>query len=80
MFALRDNMKSSRYALTLVAALENLLDSKEFRYLHAYVNTTKHQSLISWKPSVSFVQGKQGLKILSFSYGASRSKELWPEK
>jgi hypothetical protein len=67
--------------------LDDFLKSKQFRYLSAYVNTTKHRSLIPSTYSVSFAENVEpihGLKISEFIYknvlhNAKWSKEFFED-
>ena len=55
----------------LHSELNSFLKSGQFKYLNAYVNTTKHRSLIPVNYSVSFterIEPIHGLKIEGFSY------------
>lgn len=60
--------KFPQYATT-ASRVKAVADSQEFKYLNAYVNTTKHKSLISSPMSASFgPDNRGGIKIDSFSY------------
>jgi hypothetical protein len=55
----------------LHSELNCFIESDQFKYLNAYVNTTKHRSLIPVNYSVSFsekIKPMHGLKIAKFSY------------
>jgi hypothetical protein len=71
-------MDKHRVAPRIVAAATCFLKSDEFRYLRAYVNTTKHTSLVSSFYSIGLVPGQEthGLKMAAFNYRS----EIWPEK
>ena len=73
-----DRMKQHAIAPSVVGAANHFLQSDEFRYLKAYVNTTKHISLIWSGYSIHVVPGEEqhGLKINAFSYRT----ENWPQK
>lgn len=63
--------------------LNHLLKSEQFEYLNAYVNTTKHQSLIPSTYSVSFVENIEpthGLKIAEFEYNGNPYKAKWSKE
>ena len=75
---IQDSMVRASYAPNVTAAIDQLLGSEEFKYLHAYVNQTKHHSLIDSKASVSLVDKKQGLMLSEFK--ATDSKKKWPRK
>ncbi len=54
---------------TTASLIQAVFDAPEFKYLAAYVNTTKHKSLISSTMSASFVPEKRGgMRIKSFYY------------
>jgi hypothetical protein len=73
-----NRMSQHTIAPSVVAAANYFLQSDEFRYLSAYVNTTKHISLIKSGYSIHVVPSEEqhGLKINAFSYRG----ENWPEK
>ncbi len=55
----------------LLNAINNLLQSQEFLYLEAYVNTTKHRTLIenTFKLNLATTNGQQyGIELSSFSF------------
>jgi hypothetical protein len=57
-----------QYSKTL-NLIRTATSSSEFEYLAAYVNTTKHNSLVSSSLSVSFdTDNKNGIHIKEFSY------------
>lgn len=57
-----------QYATT-ASLIQAVVDSPEFTYLAAYVNTTKHKSLIGSSMSASFgPEDHGGIRIKSFSY------------
>lgn len=62
-------LKQAQAAPFIVKALEDLGQSESFKYIQAYVNTTKHRSLISNQVSIHFgPPGKQGFKVMEFKY------------
>ena len=73
-----DRMREHTIAPSVVAAADHFLRSDEFRYLKAYVNTTKHISLIGSNYSIHVVPGEEqhGLKINAFSHNGAN----WPQK
>jgi hypothetical protein len=71
-----DRMRSRPELDPIRAAAQTYLDSPEFRYLRAYVNTTKHQSLVPTGYVVAFDEERHDLKIGAFSDGG----DTWPEK
>jgi hypothetical protein len=47
--------------------IQEVVDAPEFMYLAAYVNTTKHKSLVSSSMSAAFDEGRCGMQIKAFS-------------
>jgi hypothetical protein len=72
-------MQISNYAQNVTESIDQFLKSDKFLYLHTYVNQTKHQSLISIRPSVSFEHNKHGLMISEFT-GETDTKLKWASK
>ena len=67
---------------TLTSSLEKLLNSNEFEYLSAFVNTTKHICLINSRYSLSFVEESDpchGMRIADFAYKGKRFEKKWSE-
>lgn len=62
----------------VAVAATTFQNSDEFRYLRAYVNTTKHISLVPSSYSVGLIPGQErhGLKVAAFDY----DRRHWPEK
>ncbi|MEJ2010358.1 MAG: hypothetical protein P8Z30_19760 [Acidobacteriota bacterium] len=63
--------------------LNDFLTSKQFQYLSAYVNTTKHRSLIPSTYSISFAENIEpihGLKISEFLYKGVLHKAKWSKE
>jgi hypothetical protein len=63
--------------------LNDFLTSKQFQYLNAYVNTTKHQSLIPSTISISFeenIKPIHGLKISEFLYKGVQNNAKWSKE
>jgi len=56
-------------ACRLKTELRNLLKSASFKYVNAFVNTTKHRQLVPHIVHVSFVNNDTGLHLDRFSYG-----------
>lgn len=54
---------------TTAKLIDATISSSEFKYLAAYVNTTKHKSLVSSSLSASFeADNRSGMRIKEFSY------------
>jgi len=71
-------LKKSKLAPPVVRSLENLSQSSSFQYIQAYVNTTKHHSLVSIQPAVHFGSPrKQGFKVMEFTYKNSAFPTTW---
>jgi hypothetical protein len=71
-------MQAVQFAPAVASAIEAMITSPEFRYLRAYVNTTKHQRLLNHPYAVTLVPGAEqhGIEIDAFDYGS----EHWPKK
>jgi len=68
-------------ARSVTDAIDIFRQSPEFLYLQAYINITKHRSLVDTTHSVSFESDvpRYGVKILSFEYKGSSFAEKWAE-
>lgn len=76
-------VENSKVAPKVADALSRLAASEAFRYLRAYVNTTKHVSLLDRAFGVTLRQvepERYGLTILSFRYEFRGIVEEWPSK
>jgi hypothetical protein len=73
-----NRMSQHGVAPSVVTAATSFLKSNEFLYLRAYVNTTKHISLVPAGYSYRLAPGKDQLwvQIAAFKY----RNENWPEK
>ena len=68
---------------SLTSSLNKLLDSDEFDYLNAFVNTTKHISLINSRYTLSFVEEAElchGMRISEFKYKTKHYVKKWSDK
>lgn len=68
---------------TLHRKINKLLKSNQFDYLGAYVNTTKHRSLIPADYSISFekiTEPMHGLKISGFEYKGNKYSSRWAKE
>jgi len=72
----REKLQKLGIDLNILSAIDKFLNSPAFVYLQAYVNTTKHRSLIDSKYSVFLSDMKHGIIISSFEYKGKK----WPEK
>ncbi len=54
-----------------------LLDSREWKYLNAFVNRTKHVSLVFGLLQASFDEDRGGIKLKSFEYKGERYDKKW---
>jgi len=70
--AVRDSLPAGR----LRGDLDKLLASDWFRYVHAFVNLSKHRFMIEHGVNMSFVNDTVGVQVGAFSYG----KDNWPAK
>jgi hypothetical protein len=75
------NTRDIRYE-KITVAIDKLLGSSQFAQLNAYVNTTKHRSLVKTNFSIDFEPDfKYGLKIKAFQYKPKQTfTEVWSEK
>jgi hypothetical protein len=65
---LRTLSRLPQYATT-ESLIQAIVDAPEFTYLAAYVNTTKHKSLVNASMSASLdAEGRCGMQIDAFSY------------
>jgi hypothetical protein len=73
-----DRMRQHGVAPSVVTAVTSFLKSNEFLYLRAYVNTTKHISLVPASHTYRLVPGQDQLLVMinAFKY----RNENWPEK
>ncbi len=67
LFNIQSCLKSKKNNLNIETAISELINSNEYKYLHDYVNQTKHHSLLDRTPCVSFDKNKYGFNILGFS-------------
>ena len=62
-------LKTLQQYATTVSLIQAVVDAPEFTYLTAYVNTTKHRSLVNSSISASFgSEDRGGMRIKAFSY------------
>lgn len=76
-------VEKSGVAPTVATALARMSASEAFRYLRAYVNTTKHVSLVdrAFGVTIGTTQPERyGLTILPFQYEIRGVVEKWPSK
>jgi NTP pyrophosphatase (non-canonical NTP hydrolase) len=76
-----NNMRKAAFALGVVDAIEDFRQLPEFRYLQAYVNITKHRSLVDVTHSISLdpANPRYGVKILPFEYKTENFSERWAD-
>jgi len=74
-----DYMRKATFAPGVVGTIEDFRQLPAFRYLRAYVNITKHRSLVDVIHSISLgsANPRYGVKILPFEYS---STENFPER
>lgn len=70
-------MKKKNTAPEIIERISNYRESEQFQYLHAFVNTTKHKSLVPLSFSVELFNEKHGLRFGEFTY---RTLEPYPSK
>ncbi len=68
LYSVNKFLKKNPICLKTLGAIKNIISSPEFDYLAAYVNTTKHRSLVSSSLSASFVENKSGILLKGFTY------------
>jgi len=64
----------------LRASIERLLESEGFRYINAFVNVTKHRSLVKYGSWVDLVNDKAGVKFSAFEYRGDQFPALWSDE
>ena len=77
-----EGMRKEKFALDVVKAIDALKQSPEFLYLEAYVNTTKHYSLIDVIHQISLKSNttpRYGIQILPFRYKGQSFHEKWAD-
>lgn len=57
--------------------LNRLLASYWYRYVSAFINTTKHRQLVEHMTTVSFADGRSGIRIGKFQYQGSSFPDYW---
>ena len=74
-----EGMRKKKFALDVVKAVDTFEQLPEFQYLQAYVNTTKHYSLVDVTHQISLKSKtpKYGIQILPFEYKRRSSIEKW---
>lgn len=61
-------LESLPHYATTCARINQVIDSPEFIYLRAYVNTTKHKSLVASTLSAVFTEDRGGIRFQAFTY------------
>jgi hypothetical protein len=61
----------------LKASIQSNLDSHWYRYVAAFINTTKHRRLVHHNATVSFAEGRAGIRVGDFRYGAHSFPTYW---
>jgi hypothetical protein len=74
-----ESMQRESLALEVADPIDAFRQSTTFLYLEAYVNTTKHRSLVDTTHSISFESSDPtyGIKILPFEYKGKSFAEKW---
>ena len=76
--SIRDTLNTLPQYATTASLIRAVVDAPEFKYLVAYVNTTKHKSLVSSSMSASFVpEDRGGIRIKAFSYKHDNYDSKW---
>lgn len=64
-------------ASALRERLNRLLASHWYRYVSAFINTTKHRQLVEHMTAVSFEEGRSGIRVGAFQYRKSTFPAYW---
>jgi hypothetical protein len=75
-YRVRDHLEEGE----LRTAIKRLLESEGFRYINAFVNVTKHRSLVKYGALVDFVNDKAGVKFSAFEYRNELFPALWSDE
>lgn len=59
------------------AKLSEVMSSDWFKYVNAFINTTKHRQLIRQSSTVSFEQDRVGIHVDEFKYGGQDFPAFW---
>lgn len=73
---LREKLEASQ----LKNLIDTLLESQDFAYVEAFVNTMKHRNLIQFGAFISFETGLSGVRFKEFKYSGKTFKPLWAEQ
>lgn len=74
-------MEASGVLPDLITLMKDAANSESYRYLRAYVNTTKHVSLVDRNFTLGIAgpdQNRFGLHLAHFTYVDARGTEQWP--
>lgn len=77
--SINESMRKKKFALNVVESIDTLIKLPEFQYLQAYVNKTKHQSLVDLTHYISLNTPKYGILILPFEYKGYSFPEKWAD-
>jgi hypothetical protein len=61
----------------LKVRVNELLSSQWYRYVSAFINTTKHRQLVQHMLSVSFAEDRAGICVGAFTYGGTTFDAYW---
>jgi hypothetical protein len=61
----------------LKVQLDSLLSSHWFKYVSAFLNTTKHRCLVKHSMSISFVENRVGAQIGAFKFNDDTYQTYW---
>jgi hypothetical protein len=73
-------IKNENHSSIIVDKMENLQFSEEFKYLNAFINITKHRSLVPVNYSLNFIEERYGLKFNDFKYDGDEFQPKWAEE
>lgn len=72
-------VKDELSASPLKTKLDELLQSKWFRYISALSNTAKHRSFIKGKPRIALTEDRFSLRMNPFEYKGEEFDDYWIE-
>lgn len=79
LYNVNEGMRKEKIALGVVKAVDAFKQSPKFLYLQAYVNTTKHYSLVDVTHQISLKSSipRYGIQILPFEYKGHSFPKKW---
>lgn len=80
LFNVCKNLKNQKNASSVASRIEALQASKEFDYLHAFVNTIKHRRLLDTEWRAEYGEGardERGIRFKAFTYKGKSYSTIW---